>query len=1097
MARTSYYLFCKYILCSFLLIFPSDLLSSSLHELSLIKPDAGEIQRSLYLGVVHTRSIVHDPDTGYPLWATYNSDGGHTKLPVRDLAEASTARVMSGSNIRNYIEQLARLNSDYGSEVELLEASLYESVRTSEAGFRTYDDQPISNLPAISQNTIYVALPAKSRRLHTNGREIEVLQFPFDIETNNNLEALINTKTVLVSRKGEFLEKSEERIGHLTAFLYGPDGKVADTSEYSLDAGQLDLLMGDGNQSAIAPLSNVTVSGTSWINTRSAVTDSNGKYHLEFIYSCLLKGFVVDTILHAEMYYSVFHPKGVRPAPYWVAHRNSDGCIAYADPTHTDLLSTEVLAYQGGGKNIHHVNFGIAASILSGNVRLKDVEINDEPTRYFAEQSPNEAFVVQQDYNGDGIEDQTVRGDFDDQGMFIPDPVGSLYGVYIKDENATENAPPDFTRIIDRKPHLMNQGLVKSINKEDMEKTDIFVFRESTGELIAQREGIPASELSGDGGEREQRLNERGEFTYIMPIRSPENIFHGIGDQDGIWAQWQSSSGFSPEFHSRRTDFIRVGEQIKVGAINRATGYMGSVVTTMTPTAEGDIGVYVPTIELSPPNLKLWAERLSSIEGGRAGDQEVYTISNEGAGTTKDEYISVFTEWLDSNGLPLPQALSGRGYTGRLVKVASDDPTNPYQTRSSEFPINPGLHRQTLKFSEGSELGALSNYHFYLQVNAETDAEQNDFQTGAHEGVLRHRPNRYVPVKVPIFDEQRSEYIDTASNMNDEELENSSVYSWVYRPELSYSVVDLAVQEINLYSKDPEEDKVNIIDSEEPVITSDTDIVEILYLLSDSEYDRITPLDGEQEFILAFGEEEIVLTVDRENQQTIQFTNIEHLYKLEPEDYQSIRFYLNGDSRNILWEWAFETFDMDMDTDNNNGYDEPERTNEEELAEIEQDHPGKIIYANVDDINGNEVPDYAEFIYEDKQGQIIPYKFTPLVIEIPPHVNVEEETSVIVFEYAGSNPLEVEKSENLGTEEFPEYEYTPAPGNQRIWLKNADELRNPNGVMNETSGHYVAPDLAIPLNKLGYTKDNRVVTYYIEGIKAGSLKIRTVLEYQI
>jgi hypothetical protein len=455
--------------------------------------------------------------------------------------------------------------------------------------------------------------------------------------------------------------------------------------------------------------------------------------------------------------------------------------------------------------------------------------------------------------------------------------------------------------------------------------------------------------------------------------------------------------------------------------------------------------------------------------------------------------IEIHSNWLDENGFPLPAGLKDRGYTGRLVKVSIDPATtnDPYDTQITEFPINPGKALQVLKFGEG-EVG---KYHYYLQVNGKTGAESNDFSTGNHTGVLRHRPNKYVPVKVPLFDETITNVNKILQLQNNPDAKGTdSAFDWVYRPELSFSVVDLEVSSILLHSNDPEDDPLELINSTDPVISTADSAVEIFYNLLSSQFDRITPLDGEQTFILAFGEEEIEITVNSDGT-PIKFTNLEHLAEIKPEDYMSIRLYLNEDSQNVLWDWAFTTMDLDMDSDNNNGYEEPDRTVREEEIETQQDQQGKHIYVNHGDINGNEIPDFAEFQYLNDEGQRSDKDFVPMVIEIPGHVDLK--TATLKFEYAGSDPKAVQRV-NVGDPEDPEYEYTAAPGTYRLWRKSGNELRSPEGIT--SNGDYITPNEKIGPIQLGFEDSKRIKTFYMEGIRgtaANGAWVRLHLEYQL
>ncbi|WP_036193631.1 hypothetical protein [Marinobacter daepoensis] len=93
-------------------------------------------------------------------------------------------------------------------------------------------------------------------------------------------------------------------------------------------------------------------------------------------------------------------------------------------------------------------------------------------------------------------------------------------------------------------------------------------------------------------------------------------------------------------------------------------------------------------------------------------------------------------------------------------------------------------------------------------------------------------------------------------------------------------------------------------DNATPVIGSSDDLIEVLYSLIGPEFDRLTPIDGGQDLILAIGEHETRIEVGEDN--TLRFNNIEHLAGLDPEDFLSMRLYLNQDAGNVLWEYAFE-----------------------------------------------------------------------------------------------------------------------------------------------------------------------------------------------
>src|SRR5690606_14063015 len=283
---------------------------------------------------------------------------------------------------------------------------------------------------------------------------------------------------------------------------------------------------------------------------------------------------------------------------------------------------------------------------------------------------PQNFYMAADDYDGDGEKDRTVRGTVDSEGLFEANSDGNVYGVFFS-ANERNDGQPNITRIMDIAPDLQHKGLLKAVSLEDLKQTDILVFRESTGELITQRTGLTEYEHSDIS---RTQLDGDNNFAYTLAIRSPEDMssFKRLGHSNFV--TWQASNKMSPSLQSYKADFLRTGEQIRIVAINRPTGYIGTATTLLTSATDGgDLTVRVPPIVLTPPNLKVWATRRYQGQGLlKNSDEERNTISNEGAATTDDRLVEIHTEWLDQNGYPLPTGLAGYGYTGRLTKQISN-----------------------------------------------------------------------------------------------------------------------------------------------------------------------------------------------------------------------------------------------------------------------------------------------------------------------------------------------------------------------------------------------------------------------------------------
>ncbi|MEY8200904.1 MAG: hypothetical protein RPS47_16825 [Colwellia sp.] len=69
---------------------------------------------------------------------------------------------------------------------------------------------------------------------------------------------------------------------------------------------------------------------------------------------------------------------------------------------------------------------------------------------------------------------------------------------------------------------------------------------------------------------------------------------------------------------------------------------------------DGLIDIPSDPIVLRPPNLKIWAERIYTVEKGLTdGQQREYTIGFEGSGLTTDTMVYIHNQWFDQDGSPL------------------------------------------------------------------------------------------------------------------------------------------------------------------------------------------------------------------------------------------------------------------------------------------------------------------------------------------------------------------------------------------------------------------------------------------------------------
>ena len=204
-------------------------------------------------------------------------------------------------------------------------------------------------------------------------------------------------------------------------------------------------------------------------------------------------------------------------------------------------------------------------------------------------------------------------------------------------------------------------------------------------------------------------------------------------------------------------------------------------------------------------------------------------------------------------------------------------------------------------------------------MSGEPNNRHPDFSsTGLQEGILKYRPDNFVPFKVPVYDENSSLLQQQAYKKAKQEQPGATlthpkpVYQWAYRPELQFSIYDLLVHEAR--REDADNNSQDILDSKTPLLSSADAFLKILY---DLQTNSNNPLEAysyndEKELVFALGEQELKATVTKGagDHQKLEFDDLNVLANLEAEDYLSLRLYTNNDAGNILWEWAFYSLDM-------------------------------------------------------------------------------------------------------------------------------------------------------------------------------------------
>jgi hypothetical protein len=210
--------------------------------------------------------------------------------------------------------------------------------------------------------------------------------------------------------------------------------------------------------------------------------------------------------------------------------------------------------------------------------------------------------------------------------------------------------------------------------------------------------------------------------------------------------------------------------------------------------------------------------------------------------------------------------------------------------------------------------------------------------------------------------------------------------------------------------------------------------------------------------------------------------------------------FIVGDELQITIE---DLVDLDVDSDNDNGFNSPDQDDAEDAIENLPGEPGKFLLASAADFDGDGFPDTFEDFdgdgildYDDMQigaspSTSEPAHFVPLILSFPIPASeglrpIDPERAQVSFAYQSSDP---QFSGGL--------EFSQEAGLMRIWTKDAGEARNPLAFQSEqpTPGgranverHYIAARSYFDLKDLPPFEDGKW-KFFLEGLTAGESSI--------
>ncbi|MDX1473187.1 MAG: hypothetical protein R3309_03395, partial [Reinekea sp.] len=929
---------------------------------------------NIYKGHMYARGIYTD-ENGNMVYVVYDETGKEIEEigPIEEGGDFEKSVLMAAKEYNQYVlhyeQQLQSFEDFYGPDVtvepELLTAEEYEARRGSlvvvdENNTPWNGDAATHNLRDSTRSVL--VLPESL--LYTETTQYLLAQYPVDL-TANHEELPDDISSLIIGFDGKILQQRKDRISLRSIFFEDTSKGAGDPARFDSTSFTYRQDATNQNLELVSPIKGIPL----FINMGfygGTTTNDDGRFGLGVLGPpCPMFYYDTPIQLEAQLPYRPFNPSQYGSSVYYLTKQVYFSCNGYGPMMTTYITSTD---------------FVVDVNLLNGEFLFPNIELSssaDNPSLVYDFKEPDAhangdegsrfEYITfdKYDFDLDGEYDIAECGKLNDEGAFVQLESGEecgkdhIQGIYLSghserpgtctdtdgDGQVNPEDPqcqPQFTRLIDTKKVSEDIGLVKKMAQEHVQDTDLFIVRQSTGQLVAMRQGLKDDEKAyGPSRNDIQATEDEVKADFRMLMRGPKSHvsrsfqYSSLRSETHGFSQWQQDSNMAPELQQLDdADHLRTGEMLEIWAINRVTGYIGKAELEMTPgqITNGILDTVVPTIEMRPPNLKIWAERVYDIEAGMTkGEQRRYLIGNEGIGEADDTFIQINVEWYDEDGSALPDALSDYGYTGRLAYVSgANSLTEASQAGNARFAIEPGTHVELVRLS-----GNIDNQHYYVQVNAVPEGEFDDFGLAGNSGATQnrsddatfeevehnlYRPERFVPFKTPQFNEELTQIQSQAYLLEkrrrieaEESVEDmitpQPLHEWFYRPDYQFSVYDLEVDKIETQYKDAFGQTIttDVYELDKPILTSSLDILKFLVDLEGSSQQPLERFDGSQSLVLGIGEQELEVNVSAN--QTIEFTNFDHLGSLEPDDYLTMRIYSNEDASNLLWQFAFEYLD--------------------------------------------------------------------------------------------------------------------------------------------------------------------------------------------
>lgn len=201
------------------------------------------------------------------------------------------------------------------------------------------------------------------------------------------------------------------------------------------------------------------------------------------------------------------------------------------------------------------------------------------------------------------------------------------------------------------------------------------------------------------------------------------------------------------------------------------------------------------------------------------------------------------------------------------------------------------------------------------------------------------------------------------------------------------------------------------------------------------------------------------------------------------------------DAAGLIWDdFSFKVSGVDaqIDSDNNNALNDPDGNTAEDSIEFDQDKPGKIVFVDNSDTDGDGIPDFADGYNFDGQSDTPEHQaddtagnnlhFAHFVISIPKSVDTGVAKIKIIYDASDPN----DNSQIIrGADD--RYEAAVGAHRLRIWTKDGNNARDMVSVQN--GGTFVKEEW-FDASKLTWTTvgEKKRAILYIEGVRASDSK---------